>query len=504
MFKKLFIALGFLSLFMGQAAYAQDDLSYLKAMITQDEAIEAGKSTIFDSSQSFIPDSGLEYTYIWDFGDGNSNEGGEVLHSYNEPGKYSVSLTISDGENESIANFEIFAYRKLIVLITDITEAEDRIEVIQNFAEKEGVYINLIDSFGSSTEFISEEILTKKLIEESESLMDSSQILVWTKENAGLNAISRFLQSNENKLDLSSKTLTVLDNEFESNIGRIQNQYTILNPKDIILAKEAALNPLIESSNDLQFLEILEKGGYEFKKVNKKTGTLRPWNFMSYFVSTLTNQGIPDNTIILLLLLPVIATIITFMKQVVGVTTFGIYTPSIMTLSFLIIGIYAGLVTLLISILTAVIARALLKKTRMLYLPKVSIVIILVSVSILGMLILNIYLDLFDVLSISIFPMLILSTLVEKIIKVKSDAKIFPALASMSQTTLVALIAYFAVGGVIDLGFTAFHVGIIKRLMLAYPELIILLLIINVLMGKWSGLRIMERIRFREILKNLE
>jgi hypothetical protein len=47
---------------------------------------------------------------------------------------------------------------------------------------------------------------------------------------------------------------------------------------------------------------------------------------MSYFVNVLINNGIPDNTIALLLLLPVIATVVAFMRQVIGITTFGIYT----------------------------------------------------------------------------------------------------------------------------------------------------------------------------------
>ena len=84
---------------------------------------------------------------------------------------------------------------------------------------------------------------------------------------------------------------------------------------------------------------------------------------MSYFVNFLVNSGVPDNTIALLLLLPVIAAVVVIMKQIVGVTTFGVYTPSIITLSFLVIGIYAGLLTLLAAILIGALSRPLLKKS---------------------------------------------------------------------------------------------------------------------------------------------
>ncbi|MFH1534150.1 MAG: PKD domain-containing protein, partial [Nitrospirota bacterium] len=259
------------------ASTDENTTTYLQAVINTDEAIEVSKSTIFDASQSFIPYPDREITYNWDFGDGNKNEGIEVLHAYIEQGPHTVTLTISDSVNESVTTKSVFLYRKLIVLISDQTAVKDRIEIIKDFAEKQGVYIQLIDSFGSSTEFISEEILTKKLTEESTSLQKANQIIIWTKENAGLNAISRYIQSNIKKLptNFSQKTILDLESSIISNINRIQRQFDVINPKSIIVAKESAIYPLIESSDDDEFIDTLEKGGYEYELVNEKTGKLR-------------------------------------------------------------------------------------------------------------------------------------------------------------------------------------------------------------------------------------
>lgn len=482
--------------------------NYLKAVIGKEETVEIQKSTIFDASQSFIPNPESEIKYEWDFGDGNKNEGIEVLHAYKEPGEYTITLEIINGENKSKANMTIFAYRKLIVLISDQTESKDRIDIIQEFAKKDGVFIKLIESFGSSTEFISEEILSKKLTEEVNTLQKTEQIMIWTKENAGLNAISRYIQNNQKKetLNLSQKSIIVLEKDISTNISRIEQQFNLIRPKSIIVTKEGAINPLIESSNNEDFITVLEKGGYEYETITENTGKIRPWNFMSYFVNILINKGIPDNTIALLLLLPVIATVVAFMKQVVGISTFGIYTPSTMTLSFLVIGLYAGLLTLITAIIAGVIVRPILTKVRMLFIPKMAIVMTLVSIALLGILIISIYLNLFDAqfLSIAIFPMLILSTLVEKMVSVKSDKGLSSALLVMSETVLVAVIAYFIAGGEINLGFASIQLEIIKRLMINYPEIILLLLGINFLLGKWTGLRVIERIRFREVLRHIE
>jgi len=482
--------------------------NYLRAVIGSDEAIEVNKSTIFDASQSFVPNSSENLEYNWDFGDGNSNVGDEVLHTYKNPGRYTVSLRISDENNFSEIKKEIFVYNKLVLFITDQENAEDRIKDLINFAETKGVFINLLESYGSSTEFISEEVLTKKMNESTSAIQKASQVTIWTKENGGLNAISRFIQGNPNKTytDFSQKQIIIIDNDLEQSFSRIQRQYSSISPKNIILIQEGAIQQVIQTEDEDNIITTLEDNGYGYKVINRSDLQAKPWNFLSFFLNTLIDNGIPDNTIALLLLLPVIATVVAFMKQVVGVTTFGIYTPSIITLSFLVIGIYAGLITLAVVITVGIIARKLLKKIRMLYIPKMAIVITLVAFVLFLILIMGINLKIIDAqfLSIAIFPMLILSTLVEKIMSVKSEKGLSSATIIMLSTVLVSIIAYFLVGGEINLGFTVLKSEFIKNQVMSYPELIFLFLAINLFLGRWSGLRILERIRFREIFRHIE
>lgn len=482
--------------------------NYLKSVINLPNALEIKKSTIFDASQSYIPDNSKKIRYEWDFGDGNRNEGVEVLHAYKEPGYYDVKLTLEDGKNKSESKLKIFAYRKLIVLISDQTENKDRIQIIQNYAEKKGVFLKIIESYGSSTEFISEEILTKKLTEAIEDVQKAKQIAIWTKENSGLNAISRFIQNNLGKIasDFKQKTLIVLDNSFENKISRTERQFNLIKPKTIIISKEGAIDALIESLSEEEFINSLQERGNIYEIIDAKSGKLRPWNFMTYFVNALVNSGIPDNTIALLLLLPVIATVVAIMRQVVGITTFGIYTPTIITLSFLIIGLQAGLLTLVTAILVGIAAKPVLRRTRMLFIPKMAIVLTVVALALFVILILGNYLGLFDAqfLSIAIFPMLILSTLVEKFVTARTESGLSSAVILMLETLIVAILAYFIAGGEINLGFMIIKFEFVKRMMLTYPELIFLLLIIDILLGKWTGLRILERIRFRDAIRHIE
>jgi PKD repeat protein len=57
--------------------------------------IEPGTQVTFDGSESKDPDGSI-VSYDWDFGDGNTGSGVNVVHQYNESGTFLVSLTVTD------------------------------------------------------------------------------------------------------------------------------------------------------------------------------------------------------------------------------------------------------------------------------------------------------------------------------------------------------------------------------------------------------------------------
>jgi hypothetical protein len=61
-----------------------------------------GKEIIFDGSKSSDP-NGDPLDFYWDFGDGNLGSGEKVSHIYQNPGQYSITLTVSDGMATSTA-----------------------------------------------------------------------------------------------------------------------------------------------------------------------------------------------------------------------------------------------------------------------------------------------------------------------------------------------------------------------------------------------------------------
>lgn len=476
-----------------------------QALITSVDSVEVDKNIIFDATKTTHPDPEKQLVYNWDFGDGNKKEGPEVVNTYTELGQKTITLTVSDGSETVTTTKEIFVYRKIIMFITDKATLQDRIEGFKNYARDRDVNILLIESYASATEFISEEVLKQKLSEAIENIRKTDEIVVWTDGNTGLNALS-WLKQKQAELDppltFETKNILVLSDN-EQNTGQIHRQYDLLRPQNIVIAKEAAIYPFIDSSDSKVFIERLEADGYDYSLINGETGQLQLWNFMSYFVNYLIDSGIPANTVILILMLPVIATIVSFMKQIIGITTFGVYTPSIITLTFWILGLKVGLLTLLIMVLVGTGARFVLKRFRLLYIPKMAVVLTVVALSILAMLIISIRFNLFDAqfFSLSIFPMLILSTLTEKFVNIQTGNGFRQAIILTLETILVSIVAYVAIGGAFffDLKFTA-----LQSFMLAYPEIIIVIIVINIFLGRWTGLRLLEYVRFREVLRHVE
>lgn len=208
---------------------------------------------------------------------------------------------------------------------------------------------------------------------------------------------------------------------------------------------------------------------------------------INYFVSS----GVPFETVILILMLPIIATFIAFLRQVVGIKAFGIYTPLITTFAFLATnGIRYGIVIFVAVILVGMAMRFVLKPFRLLYLPRVAIMLFAVAISILAMLALGGNMKRTGLASVSIFPILIMITLVEKFVAVQIEKGNKTAVYLALETLLISIAGYYIASS-----------KFLISLLVNFPWVVFFTVPINIFLGKWTGLRVSEYFRFREILK---
>lgn len=216
---------------------------------------------------------------------------------------------------------------------------------------------------------------------------------------------------------------------------------------------------------------------------------------ISPLVNYFASQGVPLETIILILMLPIVATVIAFFRQVIGIKAFGIYTPLIITLAFLAMGVNGvkyGIIIFVSVIFIGMITRFILKKFRLLYLPRVAITLSVVAFSILAILVFGGSLHRTGLAAVSIFPLLIMIAIVEKFVAAQIEKGNRTAILLAIETLIISLIGYYLASW-----------DILISVIVAYPWLVVFTLPINFILGKWTGLRLSEYYRFREILKKM-
>lgn len=212
-------------------------------------------------------------------------------------------------------------------------------------------------------------------------------------------------------------------------------------------------------------------------------------------INFIVAQGVPIQTISLLLMLPIIATLVAFFRQVIGIKAFGIYTPSIITFALLAFdpnGIKYGIVIFASVILVGMISRLILKRFRLLYLPRVAITLSIVSFAILSILVLGGSLQRTGLASISIFPLLIMITLSEKFVAAQIEKGNRVAFILAIETLIISVVGYYLISW-----------KALEALLLNYPWIVLLTFIINFSLGKWTGLRLTEYFRFHKILRQM-
>ncbi|MCD2258349.1 7TM domain-containing protein [Psychroserpens luteolus] len=205
----------------------------------------------------------------------------------------------------------------------------------------------------------------------------------------------------------------------------------------------------------------------------------------------LSRSGIvPKHTLHFLLLLPLGGLIIALLKNVLGLKTYGVFLPILIAYTFTSTGYITGMFLFLIITGLVALISVPLNNWGLLYTPK--IVIILTFTVIMIFIFLNVGLSykLDWLTAISFFPIIILSIMAERFARAIEEDGTKKALNNILQTLVATSVCYLV-----------FASTTIKMALLIFPEIILLLVIVTLLLGKWIGLRVSEYRRFSFIIR---
>lgn len=235
-------------------------------------------------------------------------------------------------------------------------------------------------------------------------------------------------------------------------------------------------------------------GPLETMLKNQTLGPTWPFNPIKHAIRGAVDAGVPANTIVLLLLLPIVTFVIAFSRNVVGIRGFGIFLPAALSVVFVATGPVVGIGLFLIIVAVSTFVRMILRKlkVKLQYLPKMSFILWAVVLGVLGLLFLAPVLSFPALANVSIFAVLVLILLAEEFSHVQLGKSVNTAVNLAFETLVLSLISYVVL-----------ILVPLRQFVLLNPEVSLLITAgADLLLGKYTGLRVMEFYRFRKLIKS--
>lgn len=220
-------------------------------------------------------------------------------------------------------------------------------------------------------------------------------------------------------------------------------------------------------------------------------GSLTITNPLQHMVRNAIQKGLPANIVVILILFPVIASIIAASRHLIGLQGFGIYIPAVLSVAFVSTGISTGVAIFVVVLLAATLFRMIIKRLQLQYLPRTALLLWGVSLAVLLVLLATSIFGMSWLLSVNIFPILIIILLTENFMESQLTSSLNQALQLTFETLVIAVLCSLIIG-----------LEPIQRFVILRPELaFIVVAIFNVLIGRYAGLRLFEYLRFRSLLE---
>lgn len=221
---------------------------------------------------------------------------------------------------------------------------------------------------------------------------------------------------------------------------------------------------------------------------------LNPTNFLQYAVHRVVNHGVSATTVAFVLLFPLIACLIAFARHVIGLSGLSMYAPAALAVALLSLGVVRGTILFFAILLLATIGKRLLFGLKLPYLPRTAMILWVVSIGVFGLIILSTFTEAFSLSILNIFALLILILLSENFLEISGSSSPIAAIQSVLETFVLGVLCALLLGSTV-----------LQSFVLLYPEISFLAIgALNIVIGKYLGLRFTEWLRFKKLTEEQE
>ncbi|MCX7557530.1 inactive transglutaminase family protein [Xanthomonadaceae bacterium JHOS43] len=194
-----------------------------------------------------------------------------------------------------------------------------------------------------------------------------------------------------------------------------------------------------------------------------------------------------------LLMVPIGAFIMLLLRNLVGIKTYGTFMPVLIALAFRETQLLAGIVLFAVVIGAGLLVRFYMERLRLLLVPRLTAVLILVVLLMAAVSVLSNRLGIEVGLSVALFPMVILAMTIERISVTWEERGAGPAIREAIGTLAVAALAYLVMSW-----------NPLEHFVFVFPEILLVLFALTLVLGRYSGYRLSELFRFRNLARESE
>ncbi|MFT4824979.1 MAG: hypothetical protein ACI9A2_000954 [Halioglobus sp.] len=262
-------------------------------------------------------------------------------------------------------------------------------------------------------------------------------------------------------------------------------------PKDFFLWKrgdEAVLTVVGGEDSSLEFA--LVNNSIPLRTVvsmEEKSNKFALLDF-SIYALPIEQQGIFKG----LLLIPVAALVVVLMRIFVGLSTSGTFMPILIALALIQTTLLVGLAMFLLVVGVGLWIRSYLSHMNLLLVSRVASVVIVVILLMAIVAVVSYKLGIEQALTVTFFPTIILAWTIERMSILWEEEGGHEVFVQGGGSLIVAVLAYLVMAN-----------RYVEHLTFNFPELLFTLLGAILLMGKYTGYRLSELYRFREMKKKL-
>jgi hypothetical protein len=265
---------------------------------------------------------------------------------------------------------------------------------------------------------------------------------------------------------------------FYHHFGRVPPTYLILGSGD---------DPVVRGRNvkDLDYAFLVERGGADDLPADGASPLRKAFTAVSLFALPPGERRLVE----VLLLLPVAALIICVFRNVIGLSSFGTFAPALVGLAFRELRSLPGIFVFVSVLLVGWLMRRALDYYHLLQVPRVALMLTLIMLVLIGVVVGANHFGVALTTYISLFPLVILTGMVERFWTLETEDSTAASFRTLFSTMLISTV----IAVVLSL-------NAVVQQMFRYPETLGLVMAVQLLIGRYTGFRLTELLRFRDFV----